>query len=145
MSNVVTIPDGKIRDYVDGTFRNDTAEEYVRQTIERRLVDEHRYPSAQIAIEFVLQNGSKRPRADIVVFDKNAEHVQAAVKIIVECKQPEVPISQKVCDQACRYNSVLQVPYLLLTNGKQLAVIAIDYAAHALRSLPSLPCYGEKC
>lgn len=90
MDNVVTIPDGKIRDYVDGTFRNDTAEEYVRQTIERRLIDEHRYPKAQIAIEFTLQNGSKRPRADIVVFDKNAEHVQAAVKIIVECKQAKI-------------------------------------------------------
>lgn len=90
MSNVVTIPDGKIRDYVDGTFRNDTAEEYVRQTIERRLVDEHRYLPDQIKIEFVLQNGSKRPRADIVVFDKNAEKVQAAVKIIVECKQAKI-------------------------------------------------------
>ncbi len=90
MDNVVTIPDGKIRDYVDGTFRNDTAEEYVRQTIERRLVDEHRYLPDQIKIEFVLQNGSKRPRADIVVFDKNAEKVQAAVKIIVECKQAKI-------------------------------------------------------
>jgi len=41
MLNVLAVPDGKIRDYVDGKFRNDTPEEYVRQTIERRLVDEH--------------------------------------------------------------------------------------------------------
>lgn len=90
MEKFFTIPDGKIRDYVDGKFRNDTAEEYVRQTIERRLVDEHRYPATQIAIEFTLQNGSKRPRADIVVFAKNAEHVQDAIKIIVECKQAKI-------------------------------------------------------
>ena len=90
MEKIVSIPDGKLRDYVDGKLRNDTAEEYVRQTIERRLVDEHRYPKTQIAIEFTLQNGSKRPRADIVVFEKNAEHVQTAVKIIVECKQSKI-------------------------------------------------------
>ena len=35
---VVVIPDGKICDYIDGKFRNDTPEEYVRQTIEKRLV-----------------------------------------------------------------------------------------------------------
>lgn len=90
MEKIFTIPDGKIRDYVDGKFRNDTAEEYVRQTIERRLVDEHRYPATQIAIEFTLQNGSKRPRADIVVFEKNSAHVQSAIKIIVECKQAKI-------------------------------------------------------
>lgn len=90
MEKVLIVPEGKIRDYVDGKFRNDTAEEYVRQTIERRLVDEHRYPPNQIAIEFTLQNGSKRPRADIVVFEKNSEHTQSAVKIIVECKQSKI-------------------------------------------------------
>ena len=90
MEKVFTIPDGKIRDYVDGKFRNDTAEEYVRQTIERRLVDEHRYPVTQIAIEFTLQNGSKRPRADIVVFEKNSERIQDSIKIIVECKKATI-------------------------------------------------------
>lgn len=90
MEKISVVPEGKIRDYVDGKFRNDTAEEYVRQTIERRLVDEHRYPTNQIAVEFTLQNGSKRPRADIVVFEKNSECVQSAVKIIVECKQQKI-------------------------------------------------------
>lgn len=37
-TRVIVIPDGKIYDYVDGRFRNDTSEEYVRQTIEKRLV-----------------------------------------------------------------------------------------------------------
>lgn len=87
----LTIPDGKIRDYIDGKLRNDTPEEYVRQTIERRLVDEHRYPQTQIAVEFVLQNGSRRPRADIVIFEKNAvTKTQSEVKIIVECKQAKI-------------------------------------------------------
>ena len=40
---VIVIPDGKICDYIDGKQRNDTPEEYVRQTIEKRLVNEHKY------------------------------------------------------------------------------------------------------
>ena len=41
-TKVIVIPEGKICDYIDGKFRNDTPEEYVRQTIEKRLVNEHK-------------------------------------------------------------------------------------------------------
>lgn len=37
-TRVIVIPDGIICEYVDGRSRNDTMEEYVRQTIEERLV-----------------------------------------------------------------------------------------------------------
>ena len=37
-NKIISIPDGKICDYVDGKFRNDTPEEYVRQTIQKRLI-----------------------------------------------------------------------------------------------------------
>lgn len=38
-TKVIVIPEGKICDYIDGKFRNDTPEEYVRQTIEKRLIN----------------------------------------------------------------------------------------------------------
>ena len=69
-AKVIVIPDGKICDYIDGKFRNDTPEEYVRQTIEKRLVNEHKYSPAQISIEYTLQLGSRKPRADIVIFER---------------------------------------------------------------------------
>lgn len=88
---VIVIPDGKICDYIDGKFRNDTPEEYVRQTIEKRLVNEHKYLPAQIAIEFTLQVGSNKPRADIVIWEKDAEeHTQGTIKLIIECKKETV-------------------------------------------------------
>lgn len=91
VSNVIVIPDGKICDYIDGKFRNDTPEEYVRQTIEKRLVNEHKYTINQIAIEFTLQVGSNKPRADIVIWDKEAsEHTQGTIKLIIECKKETV-------------------------------------------------------
>lgn len=90
MENLKTIPDGKIKDYVDGKFRNDTPEEYVRQTIEKRLVEEHRYKPVQIAVEFGLKIGSRKPRADLVIWEESAEKIQDNAKIIIECKQEKI-------------------------------------------------------
>ena len=97
---VIAIPEGKIRDYVDGTIRNDTPEEYVRQTVEKRLVNEHKYPKENIAMEYPIQMGSRRnKRADIVIFpdvlteaDKKDQH---RIRIIIECKKEEVKPSDK--------------------------------------------------
>lgn len=88
---VVVIPDGKICDYIDGSFRNDTPEEYVRQTIEKRLVNEHKYLISQIKVEYILQVGSRKPRADIVIWEKGVEEqTQGNVKLIIECKKETV-------------------------------------------------------
>ncbi len=77
---VIVIPDGKICDYIDGKFRNDTPEEYIRQTIEKRLVNEHKYVPEQVRIEYTLQLGSRKPRADIVIFDKRNNYVVNRIK-----------------------------------------------------------------
>ncbi len=61
---IIKVPDGQICDYIDGKFRTYTPEEYVRQTIEKRLVNEHKYKSEQISIGFGLKLGSRRPRVD---------------------------------------------------------------------------------
>ena len=88
---VIVIPDGKICDYIDGKFRNDTPEEYVRQTIEKRLVNEHKYLPRQVKVEFTLHVGSRKPRADIVIWDKEtANQEQSTVKIIIECKKETI-------------------------------------------------------
>lgn len=90
-SKVIVIPDGKICDYIDGKFRNDTPEEYVRQTIEKRLVNEHKYVPSQIKIEYTLQVGSRKPRADIVIWDRDAvDQTQGNAKLIIECKKETV-------------------------------------------------------
>jgi type I restriction enzyme M protein len=95
---VIVIPDGKICDYIDGKFRNDTPEEYVRQTIEKRLINEHKYSPDQIKIEFTLAVGSNKPRADIVIWDKNilkSDQCQNNIKIIIECKRETISPNAK--------------------------------------------------
>jgi len=97
MPKVIIIPEGKISDYIDGKFRNDTPEEYVRQNIEKRLVNEHKYPKERIAIERTLHIGSRKPRADIVIYGSNTtERSQKNIHIIIECKKESVePTARK--------------------------------------------------
>ena len=79
------IPEGKIKDCVDGSIRNDTPEEYVRQTIEKRLLYEHKYKAADIGIEYAVKIGSRSPRADIVIWESGVrEKTQDNIKIIIE-------------------------------------------------------------
>ncbi|MBR0069598.1 MAG: N-6 DNA methylase [Synergistaceae bacterium] len=90
MQNSISVQEGKILDFVDGQQRNDTPEEYVRQTIEKRLINELKYKREQIKIEFGIKTGSSRPRADIVIWNSGDEHTQENAKIIIECKKSSI-------------------------------------------------------
>ena len=124
---VISVPDDSIRDYVDGKIRKDTPEEYVRQTIEKRLINEHKYKREQIKIEFGLKLGSRRPRADIVVFPKDSpEMTQDQVWLIVECKKETVePRNRKDgVEQLKSYMSACpNCEWGLWTNGKYKEVL----------------------
>ena len=126
-TQVISVPDGSIRDYVDGEFRKDTPEEYVRQTIEKRLINEHKYKREQIKIEFGLKLGSRRPRADIVVFPKDSpEMTQDQVWLIVECKKETVePRNRKDgVEQLKSYMSACpNCEWGLWTNGRYKEVL----------------------
>lgn len=99
MEKVIIIPEGKIRDYVDGTIRPDTPEEYVRQTVEKRLVNEHKYAKERIAIEYNIQMGAGKKRADIVIFPEGTTEEekkdQQRISIIIECKKESVKPTDK--------------------------------------------------
>lgn len=125
-TKVIVIPEGKICDYVDGKFRNDTPEEYVRQTIEKRLVNEHKYLPKQIRIEYTLQLGSRKPRADIVIFDKECvEQTQENIKLIIECKKEAVD-AHNIKDGVEQLKSYMSAcpncEWGMWTNGKQKEV-----------------------
>ena len=131
-TQVISVPDGSIRDYVDGEFRKDTPEEYVRQTIEKRLINEHKYKREQIKIEFGLKLGSgrRRPRADIVVFRKDSpEMTQDQVWLIVECKKESIGPKNKKdgIDQLKSYMSICpNCEWGMWTNGKYKEVLRSD-------------------
>ena len=89
------IPHGKILDFVDGTLRNETPEEYVRQEIEKSLVREYQYPKDEIAVEFRIKVGSASRRVDLTVFPEGSAHKQESAWAIVECKSVDIPPTHK--------------------------------------------------
>ena len=114
-----------------------TPEEGVRQQTIQMLHVQYGYPYELMQVEGAITLNGMTRRCDIVVYHDGCPWM------IVECKRPDVPLTQKVCDQACRYNTVLQVPYLLLTNGRQRVVIEIDYLHGTLKQLPEVLNYHK--
>lgn len=124
---VIAIPEGKIKDYIDGTFRNNTPEEYVRQNIEKRLVNEHEYPSSLIRIEFPIKVGSSSKRVDIAIFPEGTkEFKQENIQIIIECKKENVSPTDKKegVEQMKSYmQSCGNCEWGMWTNGKEKEVL----------------------
>lgn len=115
-----------------------TPEEWVRQHTILRL-HAAGYPLEVMQVEGAIALNGMTRRCDIVVYDDGHPWM------IVECKKCEIPLTQKVCDQACRYNTVLRVPYLLLTNGRQEVIVEVNLAEGRLKQLPELPSMKKKC
>ncbi|MBR1784204.1 MAG: type I restriction enzyme HsdR N-terminal domain-containing protein [Bacteroidales bacterium] len=113
-----------------------TPEEEVRQQTIAMLHFRLGYPLGLMQVEGTISVNGLTRRCDIVVYTAEGNPL-----IIVECKRRGVAITQKVCDQACRYNTALHVPYLLLTNGDQQVAVMVDFERRELRQLPDLPKY----
>ena len=111
-----------------------TPEEWVRQHAIRYLHYELGYPLELMQVEGAITLNGMTRRCDIVVYDASVRPF-----IIVECKRETVALTQKVLDQACRYNLVLQVPYLWLTNGVQQIYCRVDSEAKRVVGIAKLP------
>ena len=90
-----------------------TPEEEVRQGVIHWLHETVGAPLTLMASEYGFTYNRRRYRADIVVFDRDLNPL-----LMVECKAPEVAVDGKVIEQAIRYNRVLRVKYIMVTNGK---------------------------
>ena len=86
-------------------------EEWVRQNFIRFIISK-KYPKSLINCEksFYINNVLKR--YDIVVYNNNGE-----VKILVECKSPNIKIKKEHFDQVMRYNTKLNSEIIIVTNG----------------------------
>ena len=91
-----------------------TPEEQVRQWCIGVLAGNLGVPMHMMMSEVGLRLGDKQFRADILVYDRHARPL-----VVVECKRPEVELGREVLDQAIRYNMVLNVEYMIITNGRQ--------------------------
>lgn len=115
-----------------------TPEEEVRQSLLAYMVEQCQYPTGLISVEKQIKVNGLAKRYDIVVFDRNGQP-----RLLVECKKMEQQISQETIDQAALYNIRLQVPYLMVSNGKQHFVIQIHMDTGTFSWLNGLPAYSD--
>lgn len=115
-----------------------TPEEWVRQLLIHYLIEEKGYPPTLLAVEKGINLNGTQKRCDIVAYNNSG-----APQLIVECKAPEVLLTDAVMEQTARYNLVLRVPYLLVGNGNDFYCVAIDLSNSSYRFLNYVPHYSQ--
>ena len=113
-------------------------EEWVRQHVVQYLIQDKNYPKSYINIEKLIKVNELNKRYDIVVYQPNGE-----LFLLIECKAPEVKISQQTFDQIARYNLVLNAKYLMVSNGLNHYFCKIDFENEKYVFLEELPNFGE--
>lgn len=113
-----------------------TPEEWVRQHFVRYMIQTLAIPPALMANEVSLSLNETDRRCDTVVYTRSL-----APLCIVEYKRPTVEITSRVFDQIARYNSVLQAPWLIVSNG--LRHFCCRFTGTGYRFLDHLPTYEE--
>ena len=113
-------------------------EEWVRQHVVQYLIQDKNYPKSYINIEKLIKVNELNKRYDIVVYQPNGE-----LFLLIECKAPEVKITQQTFDQIARYNLVLNAKYLMVSNGLNHYFCKIDFENEKYVFLEELPNFGE--
>ena len=115
-----------------------TPEEWVRQHAIQFLLREKHYPASLIAVERQFSLHKLKKRFDILLFDTKAQPW-----LIVECKSPQVRITQAAFDQLARYNLKYNAPFLMVTNGIDHYFCNLDHQNQRYTFLKTVPEYQK--
>ena len=113
-----------------------TPEEWVRQHFVHFLINNKAYPKSLMANEVLLHLNTMQRRCDTVVYQRDLNPC-----VIVEYKAPTIPITQQVFNQISRYNFVLQVDYLIVSNGLNHYCCKINYDQKSYTFLQEIPSF----
>lgn len=109
-------------------------EEWVRQHCIHYLMKDKGYPGSLMLVEKEYKRNGLQKRIDLAVCNRAGK-----VELLVECKAPQVEISQRVFDQIARYNLEFQAKYLMVTNGLNHFYCQLDYVQKKYSYLRELP------
>ena len=113
-----------------------TPEEEVRQFFIGWLNSQRNWPLSLMASEYGLKFNGRSYRCDIVAFNRELQP-----QIIVECKAPDVKLGQQVVDQVITYNRILNVPYIVITNGTTTYICSLNKETGKYEYVADLPYY----
>ena len=111
-----------------------TPEEWVRQNFIQYLIEEKKYPASLIAIETGLKYNRLQKRSDISIYDRKGK-----LWMLIECKAPEVKISQATFDQVAMYNISQKTKFLGVTNGLKHYCCEMNHAKNSYDFLKDFP------
>ncbi len=111
-----------------------TPEEWVRQNVVQYLLNEKKYPKSLTNVEKVIKVNDLTKRYDIVVYNPNG-----SIFLLVECKAPNIKITQETFNQIARYNLVLKAEHLMVTNGLDHYFCKMDFENEKYIFLEELP------
>ena len=115
-----------------------TPEEWVRQHLIHYLIKDKGYSAMLISVEMPLKYARMDKRSDVLVNNRNGQPL-----MLVECKAPEVTITQKVFEQIAVYNLTIQAPCLMITNGLQHYCLAAATDSSPACFLDEVPDYDD--
>ncbi|MCJ7466009.1 MAG: type I restriction enzyme HsdR N-terminal domain-containing protein [Maribacter sp.] len=113
-------------------------EEWVRQHLVHYLINEKKYPKTLINVEKQLTMNRLNKRYDIVVFKSDG-----SINILVECKAPQIEITQETFNQIARYNLQLRANYLIVSNGLKHFFCEMDFENEKYVFLEQIPDFSR--
>jgi hypothetical protein len=113
-----------------------TPEEWVRQHFIHYLINDLNYPKSLFRIEGSLTYNKLQKRSDIVIHDREGKPW-----MLVECKAPNIKLTQKAFNQVAVYNMTIGARYVAVTNGMvQYCFVASDQSEVThLTAFPEFP------
>jgi type I site-specific restriction endonuclease len=115
-------------------------EEWVRQNLIQFLNKDKNYPISLMAVEKGLTVNKLSKRFDILCYNNDSKPL-----LLVECKAPNIKISQAAFDQISIYNLQFKVPFLLVSNGLEHYCCQLDYEKNSYSFLSEIPDYQNYC
>ncbi|MEE1000685.1 MAG: type I restriction enzyme HsdR N-terminal domain-containing protein [Bacteroidales bacterium] len=127
----------KVFDIIRKQYVELTPEEKVRQYCIHTLIEQYDYPKTAFAVEGSLIVNSMTRRFDVLIYDRTLKPF-----MIIECKRPDVELSQKTIDQIAAYNHIIKAPYLMITNGESTYIL--NYENRTYSFCEQIPHYDNK-
>lgn len=122
-----------------------TPEETVRQRIAAFFEQKYGVPREMIALEVPMSYYVKgiSGRADIVIHALDEESQSIYPVTVIECKNEDVFLTERVAEQAVRYCDVLGGTYIAITNGLELKFAAYDEKSDSYIFLDEILSYSQ--
>ena len=105
-----------------------TPEETVRQRVAALFEQCFHVPKEMLSLEVPMSyyvDGASG-RADIIIHSLDEDSNTLYPIAVVECKNEEVFLTDKVVDQAIRYSDILVTRYFVITNGLEMIMAVYD-------------------